>query len=44
MLLTFAGTAGTLSAGKVRVWALIANLTHNNGADQATDVDRDLLA
>ncbi len=39
--LTFAGTAGTISAGVLRVFAVVMPV---GGLDKATDVDRDQLA
>ena len=39
--LTFAGTAGTISAGVLRVFAVVMPV---GGLDKATDVDRDVLA
>ncbi len=39
--LTFAGTAGTISAGVLRVFAVVMPV---GGLDKATDVDRDTLA
>ena len=39
--LTFAGTAGTISAGVLRVFAVVMPV---GGLDKATDVDRDALA
>ena len=41
MLLTFAGTAGTVSAGVLRVFAVVMPV---GGLDKATDVSRDALA